>query len=204
MICTECKNEIDGASLFCHVCDIYRPAPIAGKKANIGVRLLAHVLDAFVALAIFMMIGFVSCSAGAVGGLGAAGIQAGSPANSQDLASVAPAVTSAATGLGTFLLAFVGYIAVLFFFLARGKTPGKALCGIRVADKRNGSFPGMGRMLLRETLGKFVSGLFLLFGYFWAILDRDSQAWHDKIAGTVVLRTPSRPAIVAAEIRAGA
>jgi len=42
-------------------------------------------------------------------------------------------------------------------------------------------------MLLRETLGKWVSGWFLGLGWFWAIWDRDAQAWHDKIAGTVVL-----------------
>jgi uncharacterized RDD family membrane protein YckC len=25
-------------------------------------------------------------------------------------------------------------------------------------------------------------------GYFWAIWDKDNQAWHDKIAGTVVVK----------------
>lgn len=97
------------------------------------------------------------------------------------------AAGSMAMGFLTFVLAFFGYVAFLCFFISRGKTPGKALVGIRVMDKRDGSFPGFGRMLLRETLGKFVSGLFLGVGYFWAIFDRDSQAWHDKIAGTVVL-----------------
>lgn len=43
-------------------------------------------------------------------------------------------------------------------------------------------------MILRETIGKFLSGLVLGLGYFWAIWDKDSQAWHDKIAGTVVIK----------------
>jgi uncharacterized RDD family membrane protein YckC len=97
--------------------------------------------------------------------------------------------TGGALGFGTFVIAIIGYVGFLLFFLAQGKTPGKSIAGLRVADKRNGSFPGVGRMLLRETLGKFVSGLFLGLGYFWAIFDRDCQAWHDKIAGTVVLKS---------------
>src|SRR5207249_2250484 len=124
MLCTSCHNDTDGASLFCHVCDVYRPSPVAGKKANVAVRLLAHVLDIFVGFTIFMTIALLSC------GIAGAGIQAGSSVNSQDVAGIASVM-----GVGTFFFAFVGYIVVLLFFLARGKTPGKAICGIRVADK---------------------------------------------------------------------
>lgn len=177
MICSSCHNETDAASLFCHVCDAYRPDPNCGKKANVATRLLAHFLDVLVAFAILFTIALVSC------GLSVAGVGLGGSTNSQVVA-----VAGAALGFMTFVVAFVGYVAVLCVFLARGKSPGKALAGIRVVDKRNGSFPGFGRMLLRETLGKFVSGLFLGLGYFFAIFDRDSQAWHDKIAGTVVLK----------------
>src|SRR5260370_24151985 len=112
MLCSTCGNETDGASLFCHVCDVYRPSPDAGKKAKRGVRLLAHVLDFGVGIAIFMTITLVSC------GIGAAGIQAGHSANSQNLADVGSLM-----GFGTFFLALVGYIVLLLFFLARGKTP---------------------------------------------------------------------------------
>lgn len=44
-------------------------------------------------------------------------------------------------------------------------------------------------MVLRETIGKGVSGI-LIIGFFWAIWDKDNQALHDKIAGTVVVRRP--------------
>jgi uncharacterized RDD family membrane protein YckC len=177
MICNSCHNETDAASLFCHICDAYRTNPECGKKANVATRLFAHFLDGLVAITIFFTIVMVSC------GIGAAGVGLGSAANSQGVAA-----GSMAMGFLTFVLAFCGYVVFLCFFISRGKTPGKALVGIRVVDKRDGSFPGFGRMLLRETLGKFVSGLFLGVGYFWAIFDRDSQAWHDKIAGTVVLK----------------
>ena len=55
--------------------------------------------------------------------------------------------------------------------------------GIRAANKSNGNSPGLGRMLVREIIGKVLSGIILGLGYFWAIFDKDAQAWHDKIAG---------------------
>jgi uncharacterized RDD family membrane protein YckC len=85
------------------------------------------------------------------------------------------------------VLALAVYQCVLF---SRGTTFGKLLLGERVARKADGAPPGFLRMLARETVGKFVSGLFFGLGFFWAIWDRDNQAWHDKIVGTVVLKKP--------------
>jgi uncharacterized RDD family membrane protein YckC len=103
------------------------------------------------------------------------------------------------TGRRSLFLAFLGHVIFALWFLAQGKTPGRCLVRVRVVDKRQGSIPGPGRMLVRGTVGKLVSGFFLGIGYFWAIFDRDGQAWHDKIAGTVVLRQPSRQATGAAK-----
>ena len=72
--------------------------------------------------------------------------------------------------------------------LSKGMTPGKWLLGEKVVEKLTGNFPGFWRMILRETIGKFVSGIFLGLGYFWAIWDKDNQAWHNKITGTVVVK----------------
>jgi len=55
--------------------------------------------------------------------------------------------------------------------------------------KSNGEKATFGTMFLREIIGKFISSLFFGLGYFWAIWDKDRQAWHDKIAGTYVLET---------------
>lgn len=54
--------------------------------------------------------------------------------------------------------------------------------------KTGGEPAGFGTMLVRETVGKFISGLVFSPGYLWIIFDREHQGWHDKIAGTVVLR----------------
>ena len=78
---------------------------------------------------------------------------------------------------------FVGWV----YLLGKGVTPGKAAMGLRVR-KTNGDPPGVFGMLLREWIGKYVSGLVFGLGWLWAIFDRDRQAWHDKIAGTLVVR----------------
>lgn len=85
-------------------------------------------------------------------------------------------------------IGFVVYVVVIVKFLAKGLTPGKYLVGEQVVDHLTGGQPGLGKMLLREIIGKWVSGLLFGLGYLWAIWDKDGQAWHDKIAGTVVIR----------------
>lgn len=177
MICPKCQTE-SGTSLFCYVCDTYLPSESAGTKASIPSRLGAYLLDVLVLLTLVLAVG-----AAAV----AAGVNAGR--------------FYRAHGLEAFLLVILigglAYFLIFLWLLARGQTPGKWLMDIRAVDKRDGSQPGLGRMLLRETLGKCVSGFFLGLGWFWAIWDRDAQAWHDKIARTVVLfrRSQARKAL---------
>ena len=75
---------------------------------------------------------------------------------------------------------------VLFTGL-KGQTPGKMLVGIQVLT-RDGAVPGIGRVLLREVVGKVVSTFVLLIGYLWIAFDPHKQGWHDKIASTYVIR----------------
>ena len=103
-----------------------------------------------------------------------------------------PVVLVGGAGGGS-LTAFVVVLVLILFgvMFGRGLTPGKYVLGEKVVDKLSGGNPGFGRMLLREVIGKFASALFLGLGFFWAIWDKDNQAWHDKIAGTVVVRKRS-------------
>jgi hypothetical protein len=43
---------------------------------------------------------------------------------------------------------------------------------------------------LVRSLSSFFSAFALFLGFFWAGWDRERQAWHDKIAGTVVVKMP--------------
>ena len=67
-----------------------------------------------------------------------------------------------------------------------GQTVGKKVMGIRVVDFATGGPIGFSRGVLRY-LGKIVSSLVCLLGYFWMLWDKGKQTWHDKIATTVVV-----------------
>ena len=68
-----------------------------------------------------------------------------------------------------------------------GQTLGKRLLGVKVV-RADGVEIGYGRAFLR-AVGYWASSSVLGLGFLWALWDRRKQAWHDKIAGTVVIRT---------------
>ena len=39
-------------------------------------------------------------------------------------------------------------------------------------------------------MASFFSAFVFFLGFFWAGWDRNKQSWHDKIAGTVIVRVP--------------
>jgi len=86
---------------------------------------------------------------------------------------------------------FVAYVFGLLYYVLlttlQGQTLGKMFLGIQVVDSR-GSIPTVGTVLLREVVGRFISGLLFNLGYIWVAWDREKRAWHDHIAGTFVIR----------------
>jgi uncharacterized RDD family membrane protein YckC len=179
MLCPNCRRETE-AGFFCHVCDAYVTNPSVGSNAGIPRRLGAQILDIATRWVVLAVIGVGSCAMGSVG----IGVGVRAP-RQPDL------ILGAGTFLTSFLLAFMAYVTFLLWFLAQGQTPGKWLVGIRVTDKSEGNRPGLARMLIRETIGKFVSGFVFRLGYLRAIWDRETRAWHDKIAGIFVTRQPA-------------
>lgn len=81
-------------------------------------------------------------------------------------------------------------VAVLAFWVARQATPGKMAISARIVDAETGGKPSVGQLIGRY-LGYFVSMFPLFLGIIWVAFDRRKQGWHDKLAGTVVVR-PSR------------
>lgn len=75
----------------------------------------------------------------------------------------------------------------LWILYSQGNTFGHAMLGMKII-KTDGKKVTFGTMFLREFIGKFISLLFSGLGFYWAIWDKDRQAWHDKIAGTVVVQ----------------
>lgn len=159
MVCPACSKEISVDGFFCQWCNRFVVAPHRGVKAGLFGRWVALMIDPLIAIVVY---------AGSLLAL--------------------ESVAGEWAGAWAILLALV-YVVVFLLMLRRGTTPGKLLMGLQVVRTTSGSIPGFGVMFVREVVGRFVSGLFLGLGYFWAIFDRSGQAWHDKIANTVVVRT---------------
>ncbi|MDA8351305.1 MAG: RDD family protein [Pseudomonadota bacterium] len=76
----------------------------------------------------------------------------------------------------------------------RGTTVGGIICHLRVV-RIDGQPVGWETAILR-ALGCFLSLIAAGLGFFWIAFDRERQAWHDKIAGTVVVLTPKTQGLV--------
>ena len=73
------------------------------------------------------------------------------------------------------------------FWTWRGQTPGKMIMRVRII-KTDGSPIGIGRAILRYV-GYVMSAIIICIGYLMIAWDGRKQGLHDKIAGTVVIRS---------------
>lgn len=85
-----------------------------------------------------------------------------------------------------FLLVWVSYHLVLWSW--KGTTVGGIVFGLRIVGVDGG--PINFAVALVRLLGSFFSAAVLGLGFFWAGWSQDKQSWHDKIAGTFVVRSP--------------
>jgi uncharacterized RDD family membrane protein YckC len=82
-------------------------------------------------------------------------------------------------------------IAVVLFWIYRQATPGKIAISARIVDARTGGKPSTKQLVVRY-LGYYVSTVPLMLGILWVAFDPRKQGWHDKLAGTVVVRPRRR------------
>ncbi len=80
---------------------------------------------------------------------------------------------------------------VVIFWIARAATPGKMAVGARIVDARTGEAASSAQMVGRY-FGYFVSTVPFCLGLIWVGVDARKQGWHDKLAGTVVVRRRDR------------
>lgn len=97
-------------------------------------------------------------------------------------------ISNSAGIVGLLTLAYIVWAIILF---SHGTTPGKNMLGMDVVDE-DGRPATFWRMLLREWVGKFISGVVFGLGYLWILIDKDRQGWHDKLASTYVVVRPFR------------
>jgi len=57
----------------------------------------------------------------------------------------------------------------------------------KIVDARTGGKPSTGQLIGRY-FGYYLSMIPLFLGFIWVAFDKRKQGWHDKLAGTVVIR----------------
>lgn len=81
-------------------------------------------------------------------------------------------------------------IVVIGFWILRSATPGKMVTKLSIVDAKTGGKPSTAQFIGRY-FGYFVSMIPLFLGIIWVGFDKRKQGWHDKLAGTVVIRNKS-------------
>lgn len=87
---------------------------------------------------------------------------------------------------------FAAYCVVLW--ATKGTTVGGIVCGLKVV--RLDDRPVDWSVALVRALGGFLSLAVAGLGFIWVAFDHDKQSWHDKIAGTTIVRLPKGVSIV--------
>jgi uncharacterized RDD family membrane protein YckC len=82
-------------------------------------------------------------------------------------------------------------VAVVLFWVYREATPGKIAISARIVDAKTGGHPSTGQFVGRY-LAYYLSMIPLFLGFVWVAFDPRKQGWHDKLAGTVVVRARNR------------
>ena len=96
------------------------------------------------------------------------------------------------TGQANFLLSYIlPAVAVIAFWSTKHATPGKMAIGAIIVDAKTGQPPSLKQHVIRY-LGYFVSTIPFCLGLIWVGIDKRKQGWHDKLAGTVVVRPKNR------------
>lgn len=168
------------------------------QVASMGQRFLARLLDGLVATIVLAIAMF----AGLAGAMGIAhkvksctGYEYGSAAYNQCLHDQTAASSGAlATALG-FMAAFAIF-ALLYEWLMIsfvGATLGKMALGLKVVKESTGQPPGLGAGFVRYIIpivGVFLCYIGALLVYLSPFFDSSGkrQGWHDRAAGTVVIK----------------
>lgn len=132
------------------------------KSAGFSIRLGAAIVDGIILLVIAILLTFVL-----------------------------QALTGQSLSLGKnspfqLLVALIAVIYNVALLAMQGATIGKKLVHIRVVNTSYQPIK-LSQAIVRETIGKILSGTVFNLGYLWVAIDDKKQAWHDKIAKTFVI-----------------
>jgi uncharacterized RDD family membrane protein YckC len=81
----------------------------------------------------------------------------------------------------------IPFVATMWFWSRFLGTPGKMAFNLKIVDANTGN-----KMSVGQSVGRYfayiLAALPLCLGFLWVGFDKRKQGWHDKLAGTVVLR----------------
>lgn len=89
-------------------------------------------------------------------------------------------------GPGPLFLAIAAYSAVMWKL--KGTTIGGTICNLKVV-RVDGREIDWGVAIVRALSG-FLSFFMAGLGFIWVVFDPEKQSWHDKIAGTTIVKVP--------------
>jgi len=90
------------------------------------------------------------------------------------------------SGFGVFPFWFAAYCAAMW--ATKATTIGGIICSLKVV--RLDDRPIDWGVAVVRTLGGFLSLFVAGLGFIWVAFDDEKQSWHDKIAGTTIVRVP--------------
>ena len=153
------------------------PSPTASGYAGFWIRVVAYIIDSIIVGAVTF--GLIKAT-GVITVLCPEGVT-----NASD-PSCGP--TQISPLFYVILLVPVLYYIVLW---AYGGTLGQRVLGMRVVNAATGADLGLARALLRYV-GFIIATIPIYIGLIWVGFDPRKQGWHDKIAGSFVVRGGAR------------
>ena len=91
-----------------------------------------------------------------------------------------------------FFLNFIfHFIVTVLFWYYKNATPGKMAIRAKILNAKTG-----GALSFGQCVGRYFAMLLVALpvgaGFIWIAFDKKKQGWHDKLAGTVVIREKSQ------------
>jgi uncharacterized RDD family membrane protein YckC len=98
-------------------------------------------------------------------------------------------------GFWDVILGYVApFVATIWLWLRFLGTPGKIVTRLKIVDATTGN-----KMSAGQAIGRYFAYLVALLplgiGFIWVGIDKKKQGWHDKLAGTVVIREPGNKSV---------
>ncbi|HZU08049.1 MAG TPA: RDD family protein [Chloroflexota bacterium] len=145
--------------------------PALPARASFWPRLAASLIDALILLALVGLTRFIVGTAIVRVGL----LLGGRPRELGEAAALLSTLASVALVV----------VYLLGCWALAGATPGKHLLGLRIVN-RAGQAPSLGQAVVR-ALGYLLSALVLGLGFLW-LFGPERRGWHDRLAGTYVVK----------------